>query len=245
MLHVRSAMDKTIQDLLASIQDGDTVEPSAILIRPAPHFPAPSPSTDTTETLNAMLARESLVPSLSADPLASASNTVVQLDPPEAAFFNGQDPGYGFRSDCHNLRPDLRPALRSNIHRDDRPPSRKDLRGPNSNDFRPGSRFDTSRDLRPDAADHRPTPSTSLKDLQKLTESLQSQLDKHLREALQAQASPRAAFMDQTSNSDKMAYSLTLHSSPITMTASTPPFLVTSASAPRLPLCLCLSGETS
>jgi hypothetical protein len=199
-------MDKTIQDLLASIQDGDTVEPSAILIRPAPHFPVPSPSTDTTETLNAMLARESLVPTLSADSLASASNTVVQLDPPEATFFNGKDPGYGFRSDRHNLRPDLRPALRSDIHRDDRPPSRQDLRGPNRNDSRPGSRFDASRELRPDAADHRPTSSTSLKHLQKLMESLHSQLDKHVREALPAQASPRAAFMAQTSNSDEMAY---------------------------------------
>ncbi len=55
---------------------------------------------------------ESLVPLLSTDSLASASNTVVQPDPPEAAFFNSQDPGSGYRMDRRELRNDLRPTLR-------------------------------------------------------------------------------------------------------------------------------------
>jgi hypothetical protein len=210
-LHIRSALDKIIQDFLATIQDGDIVEPSAILIRMAPHFPAPSPPPDTTKTLQAaMMARESVVPRLSTDSLASASNTVAQLDPPEVAFFTRQDPGSGFRSDRRDLRrdlrPDPRPALRSDIRRDDRPPSRQDLRGPLRHDSRPGSRFDTSRDYRSDAADHRPASSTSIEDLQKLMQSLQSQLDKHIRQARPAQTSPRAAFMAQTSDSDELAY---------------------------------------
>ncbi len=73
------ALDKIIQDFLASIQDGDIVDSSAILIRMAPHFPAPSPPTDTTETLNAMLARESLVPRLSTDSLAALPQLLIPL----------------------------------------------------------------------------------------------------------------------------------------------------------------------
>lgn len=200
-LHVRSALDKILQELLASLQAGNTVEPSAILLRLAPYFPAPAPSLDQADTLTAMLAREST------DSLASASNTVVQFDPPESAFLTRQDTGYGYRTDRRDYRPDPRPALRSDIRRDDRPASRQDLRGHDRPDSRTGSRLDESRsDIRPVAVDSRPESSTTLEDLQKLMQSLQSKLDKHVRQARPVHASPRAALMAHTSDSDEMAY---------------------------------------
>ncbi len=111
------------------------------------YLPAPSPSPVQTDLLMmaAMMARESLIPSLSTDSLASASNTVVQFDPPEATIFNRQDPGRGYRTDSSDLRNDLRPTLRSDLRRDDRPASRQDLRGPD----RPDSRLDESPTFAP------------------------------------------------------------------------------------------------
>jgi hypothetical protein len=207
-LHVRAAQNKILQNLLTSIQDGDIVEPSAVLILLAPHFPAPSPSPDPNDTLNAMMARESLVPRVSTDSLTSASNTIVQLDPPEAAFFTRQDPGRGYRSDRRD--PDLRPALRPDVRCDDRPTSRQELRGHDQSDSRNGSRLDESRDFRPAVSDDRPESSTTLEDLQKLMQSLQSKFDKHACQARPPHASsPRrdqTAQMAQNSDSDELVY---------------------------------------
>jgi hypothetical protein len=209
--HVRRSIGKILQDFITSSQQGDTVEPSAILIRLSPHIPASGPSTDPPETLHAaMMARESLVPCVSSDSLASASNTVVQFDPPEVAFFTRQDTGRGYtRPDRRDPRNDPRPALRSDFRRDDRPSSRQDLRGPD----RPDSRLDESRDFRPAASDARPESSASLEDLQKLMQSLQSQLDKHVRQVRPASSShsrERAAYVAHNSDSDELAYSALL-----------------------------------
>ena len=160
-----------------------------------------------------MMARESLVPSVSTDSLDSASNTVVQFDPPEVAFFTRQDTGRGYtRPDRRDPRNDPRPALRSDFRRDDRPSSRQDLRGPD----RPDSRLDESRDFRPAASDARPESSASLEDLQKLMQSLQSKLDKHVRQVRPAASShsrERAAYVAHNSDSDELAYSALLSDS--------------------------------
>ncbi len=212
--HVRRPIGKILQDFITSSQKGDTVEPSAILIRLSPHIPASVPSKDPPETLHAaMMASESLVPSVSTDSLASASNTVVQFDPPEVAFFTRQNTGRGYtRPDRSDPRNDPRPALRSDFRGDDRPSSRQDLRGPD----RPDSRLDESRDVRPAASDARPESSASLEDLQKLMQSLQSKLDKHVRQVRPAASShsrERAAYVNHNSDSDELAYSALLSDS--------------------------------
>ena len=81
--------------------------------------------------LAAMLSRESTDPRFSVDSARSASNTVVQFGPTEAAFLARPDPRQDSRQDS---RPDF---------------PRKD--------FRPDSRRPTSWDRRPDSQD-RPRP---------------------------------------------------------------------------------------
>ena len=173
----------------------------------APHIPSSSPSPAPAAALYAMMVSEYLVPCVSTDSLASSSNTVVQLDPPESAFFTRQDPGRGYsRPDRRDLRIDPRPAIHSDFRRDDRPASRQDLRGPD----RPDSRLAESRDFRPSASDDRTESSASLEDLQKLLQSLQSKLDKHVRQARPTPAPPhheRAAYSVHHSDSDEIAYS--------------------------------------
>jgi len=204
---VRTKLDIIIEDFLTSLRANEAVLPSAFVILMAPHIPSSSPSPAPAAALYAMMARESLVPCVSTDSLASSSNTVVQLDPPESAFFTRQDPGRGYnRPDRCDLRIDPRPAIRPDFRRDDRPASRQDLRGPD----RPDSRLAESRDFRPSASDDRTESSASLEDLQKLLQSLQSKLDKHVRQARPTPAPPhheRAAYSVHHSDSDEIAYS--------------------------------------
>mmetsp|Transcript_60238 Transcript_60238/g.126025 ORF Transcript_60238/g.126025 Transcript_60238/m.126025 type:complete len:523 (-) Transcript_60238:122-1690(-) len=207
-LHIRSALDKIIHDFLAVIQDGHTVLPSAILIRFTPYFPVPSPSLDQPDTLNAMMAREYLLPRTSIDSTISASNTIVHLDPPEVALLARQDTRRDYHNDRRDLRPEPRSVLRQDVRRDfrpdSRPASRQDIRGSARSDSRNDSRIEEPRDFRS-------PPDPTLEDLQKNMAALQSQLDKHARQVRQVHASsPRrdhTAFMAQASDPDEIAYS--------------------------------------
>jgi hypothetical protein len=207
---VRTKINIILEDFMTSLRADKAVLPSAFVLLMAPHIPAPSPSPTPTASLHAMMARESLVPCVATDSIASSSNTVVQFDPAESAFFTRQDQGRGYnRPDRRDIRIDSRPAIRSDFRRDDRPASRQELRGPD----RPDSRLDESRDFRPSASDDRTETSASLEDLQKLMQSLQSKLDKHVRQARPTTASPhreRAAYMAHYSDSDEIAYSALL-----------------------------------
>jgi hypothetical protein len=73
------------------------------------------------------------------------------------------------------------------------------------------SGLNESRDFRGSAVpDDRPESSATLKDLQKLIQSLQSKLDKHVCQAHPAPASPRrerVAYMAHNSDTDELAYS--------------------------------------
>ena len=117
-LPVRTALDKILQEQLDYIQSGNTVLPTAILLRFAPYFPPPS--LEPSDQIAAMLARESLAPCASADSGRSASDTVVQFGPPEVAFVARQD-------SRHDSRKDFRPDSRPDSRQDSRNDSRKDF----------------------------------------------------------------------------------------------------------------------
>ena len=124
---------------------------------------------------------------------------------PETALIARFDDRYRPARDRRDYRPersDYRPEVRRDFRPDDRSESRPDLRGPARGASRPESRA---------AADDPPDSSATSEDLQISFASLQSQLDKHARQARQvldtsSSRRDRAAFAAQGDNSAEASY---------------------------------------
>jgi hypothetical protein len=176
--HARTVVDKILQEYVDIVKAGDSVEPSAILVRLAPHFPSPTASPAPHDELSAMFAPESHAPRASTDSLAS---TVLQFDPPASALLARQDP----RKTSFPPRPK---TTRPTDESDRREPDRRepDRREPDRRDSRPDP-YEQSRSsgmTRPDSyrrAESPPPP--SLKTLQKTISSLQSEVAQQCRRA--------------------------------------------------------------
>ena len=119
----------------------------------------------------------------------------------------------GYRPECNDYRPE-RSAYRPDIRRDPRPQVRRDFRPDDRSESRPDLRGPARGASRPEsraAADDPPDSSATLEDLQKSFASLQSQLDKHSRQARQAldtssSRRDRAAFAAHADDSAEASY---------------------------------------
>jgi len=222
--HVRGSFARSIQVFSDRLKRGDSVRSSALLINISAILQPPieRPSLPPTEApaLAAMLAD-------SIPDFRRAPDVFVPASSPETAFMarftdrsRPENDRREYRSDRRDFRTDTRPPpcldVRRDFRPDTRPASRQDLRGAarsdSRHDSRHDSRLDEYRDSRHAVSDDRPDSSVTLEDLQKSMASMQSLIDKHARQARQAQNSPsrrdRAAFVVQAHDSyrDELAY---------------------------------------